>query len=156
MSKQRCTKAQVIAALRETKGTQYLAAKRLGVSAKTVQRYLDRYPDIRDIIDESRQELTDTSELKLWQAVQDGNLRAIFFVLRTQGKKRGYVERRELEHSGQLDVHVDASDEDRRKIMRAALAELGLQLGGEDTPEQADGDRSSPGGAGPAVPGPGP
>ena len=91
MPKVKCTKAQVIAALKETKGTQFLAAKRLGVSSKTVQRYLDRYPDIREIVAESRGELVDTSELKLWQAVQDGQPWAIRMVLETQGRDRGYI-----------------------------------------------------------------
>ena len=46
-TRQRYTQAQVIAALRETKGMVYLAAKRLGCEAQTIYNYRDRYPAVR-------------------------------------------------------------------------------------------------------------
>lgn len=45
-TRQKFTQAQVIDALRETKGMVYLAAKRLGCEAQTIYNYRDRYPAI--------------------------------------------------------------------------------------------------------------
>ncbi len=42
-TRQKFTQAQVIDALRETKGMVYLAAKRLGCKAQTIYNYRDRY-----------------------------------------------------------------------------------------------------------------
>ena len=46
-ARQKFTQAQVIDALRETKGMVYLAAKRLGCEAQTIYNYRDRYPAVR-------------------------------------------------------------------------------------------------------------
>jgi hypothetical protein len=71
MANLKLTQAQVLLALRETKGTLYLAAKRLGCSVRTVQRYCQRFASLREAAADARGELIDTSELKLWQAVQE-------------------------------------------------------------------------------------
>ena len=38
--------------------------------------------------------------------MQKGDTTAIIFFLKTKGKKRGYVERQEMEHSGAVDNHL--------------------------------------------------
>lgn len=47
--------------------------------------------------------LVDFAENALIQRVSKGDTTAIIFLLKTKGKKRGYVERKEFEHSGQVD-----------------------------------------------------
>lgn len=89
------TAAQVIAALRETKGMVFLAAKRLGCTPETVQNYCKRYPSVQAAKVAERGEMVDTAELKLWQSIQNGEAWGIAFCLKTIGKDRGYVERTE-------------------------------------------------------------
>lgn len=100
MAKQRYTQDQVIAALRETRGTMTLAADRLGCDPETVAAYATRYPRVRRELKSQRRRRVDIAELKLDQAIQNGEAWAIALVLKTLGKKRGYVERVEQEHSG--------------------------------------------------------
>jgi hypothetical protein len=92
-NKPRYTAAQVIAALRETKGMIFLAAKRLGCDPDTVQNYCKRYPTVQAAKDAERGEMVDTAELKLWQSIQNGEAWGITLALKTIGKDRGYVER---------------------------------------------------------------
>ncbi len=91
------TVAQVIAALRETKGMKGPAARRLGCTWNTVNNYSKRHPTVAAVIAEERESMTDTAELSLARAVTNGEGWAVCFYLKTQGKGRGYVERQDLD-----------------------------------------------------------
>ena len=99
-TKQRYTQAQVISALRDTKGMVYLAAKKLGCEAQTVYNYRDRYPAVRAEMEQQDGEVDDAAEMKLYQAIIAGEPWAVQFRLRTKCKGRGYVERVQQEVTG--------------------------------------------------------
>jgi hypothetical protein len=92
----RYTPKQVIEALHECKGMMYLTAQRLGCDPDTVQNYCKRYPRVMAVKKSYQGRLVDTAELKLWQAVNNGDLHAAMFVLRTLGRDRGYGEKTEI------------------------------------------------------------
>ena len=87
---------QMALALRNTLGCPYIAAERLGCTYNTVKRYVDKSPKLQRLIAHYRQRRADKAELKLEQALDRGEPWAILFVLRTQGRDRGYVERTEV------------------------------------------------------------
>lgn len=89
-------KQKVIQALKETKGAVYLTANRLGVSHTAIYDYINKYDDVREVKEFYTEELNDIAELKLRQAVQNGEAWSIKYQLSTQGKKRGYIERQEI------------------------------------------------------------
>jgi hypothetical protein len=93
--RQRYTAADIIAALRETKGMVFLAAKHLGCDADTIKNYAKRYPSVATALLAERGEMIDTAELKLWASIQNGEAWGITLALKTIGKDRGYVERTE-------------------------------------------------------------
>lgn len=90
------TNADIEAALRRTKGMIYLAARELQCQPSTIYRRLARSPELKELHEALHGEVGDVAELKLYQSIQDGDLRAIAFYLRTKGKHRGYVERQEV------------------------------------------------------------
>lgn len=94
--KEAYTVVQMIDALRQTKGMKGPAAKMLGCSWNTVDNYAKRHATVQKVIDEERESMTDVAELSLYRAVQGGEAWAVCFYLKTQGKKRGYVERQEI------------------------------------------------------------
>ena len=71
------------------------AAKRLGCNPKTVYRSIERYPALKDVLSEARESSVDLAESKLMEAIEEGNITAIIFFLKTRGKSRGYSERSE-------------------------------------------------------------
>lgn len=83
----------IVHALNETRGMIYLAADRLGCEADTIYSYAKRYASVKEAITRHRGKTTDIAELKLYQAITDGESWAIQFYLRTQGRERGYVEK---------------------------------------------------------------
>ena len=88
--------ADIIKALEETHGMIYLAASSLGCSPHTVYRHAAKNPKVQDVIDSYRGKLVDKAELKLEQAVMNGEPWALTLTLKTLGKQRGYVERQEV------------------------------------------------------------
>jgi len=102
------TAAQVVAALKETRGMIYLAADRLGCDPDTVQNYAHRYKSVRDEIEHQREKIVDIAELKLYQAIMDGDQGMIKYMLSRRGKKRGYTTAHEVTgpEGGPLEVIV--------------------------------------------------
>lgn len=96
MAKQRFTPKQVADTLIETRGMVFLAAKKLGCSDDTIYNYAKRYKAVGDALRQQRGQFVDMAELKLWNAVNEGDAWAVQFALRTLGKERGYVERSEV------------------------------------------------------------
>ena len=89
------TEPQVGAALTNAHGLVSVAAKGLHCAPKTVYEYLQRHPSLKDVLAAARETAIDHVESKLMEAINAGNLTAIIFFLKTQGKSRGYVERSE-------------------------------------------------------------
>jgi transposase-like protein len=91
---------QVIQAIQDTGGVVSKAAQRLGCSRRTVQRYVQQYATVAQALLDERESMTEVAELALFDKIREGDLSAITFYLRTQGKDRGYSERQEKIHSG--------------------------------------------------------
>lgn len=90
------TPEQVVTAITEARGILAVAARRLGCSRQTLNTYSHRYASVRAALDDSRENLLDFTESKLLKLIDDENITAIIFYLKTQGKRRGYVERSEV------------------------------------------------------------
>ena len=98
MSERRYSAQQVADAIREARGFVTVAAEKLGCHRATVQRYINDYATVKEAVEDSREKRHDYVENKLMSAINDGNVTAIIFYLKTQCKARGYVER--VEHTG--------------------------------------------------------
>jgi hypothetical protein len=116
---ERFTQAQVIAALKATKGMITVAARHLQCSPTTVENYINRYEAVREARRLEREAFLDVGELALMKAVQGGEAWAVCFLLKTQGKSRGYVERTEVTGADGRAIEVEdvtrLSDEERAK-----------------------------------------
>ena len=96
------TAEKIIIALKETRGLLCMAARKAGVSYTTIKRYASEFPSIRQAVDESKELMTDFAEGKLFEKIAKGDTVSILFYLKTKGKSRGYIERQEIEHSGNV------------------------------------------------------
>ena len=120
--KEAYTVAQVIDALRATKGMKGPAARKLGCTWNTVDNYAKRHPTIAAAIAEEREMMLDIGELSLARAVQNGEAWAVCFLLKTQGKSRGYVERQEI--TGGDGGPVEVATEKREKSTAQEIREI--------------------------------
>ena len=86
----------VIEALRAAGGSKSVAAAKFGASRNTVDAYIRSNRRIRDALNEIEEETLDLAETGLVNALRAERPWAIQFYLRTKGRRRGYLERREI------------------------------------------------------------
>lgn len=108
------TNEQIITALETNYGLVYIAAKQVGCSAQTIYNRAKRVKSIQETIDHERGILVDKAESKLIDAIENREPWAIAMTLKTLGKQRGYVEKQEIEHSGEVGIkaYVGISPDD--------------------------------------------
>ena len=102
MGRHKFLASQVAEALQKSHGLQTLAAEALGCSCRTVSNYIKEHPTVAEAYDEAREVVLDVAESKLYKAINDGKEWAIKFYLSTVGKSRGYTQKQEIEHSGEV------------------------------------------------------
>lgn len=95
MSK-RLTKNKVKDLLKQAHGNYAAVARAYGVSRQAVRQFVERDDELREIAVETRETMLDNAESKLYSEAMAGNTAALIFLLKTQGKRRGYIERAEV------------------------------------------------------------
>ncbi len=90
------TAQQVIEAVRGSRGFVTTIAKRLGCDRTYIYKLAEKFPTVKEAIEEEREGNKDFAEGKLFDQIDQGNITAIIFYLKTQAKSRGYVERQEV------------------------------------------------------------
>ena len=96
-------KKALIESLEKSLGVVTTACKQVGVSRKTYYRYLNEDPEFRHEVEELQNVALDFAESQLHKQIQEGSTAATIFLLKTKGKKRGFVERQEVEHKGGIE-----------------------------------------------------
>ena len=91
------TKRAVQEAIEEYDGNIAAIARAFGLSRNTIYIYVkERFPDLWELVESKREEWLDDCEATLIKKAKKGDTTALIFIMKTQGKKRGYVERQEV------------------------------------------------------------
>ena len=97
-------KRMMISALEKTLGVVTSACKIVGIARSTHYNWYDNDRDYRDAVDDISNIALDFAESKLHEMIKDKDTTATIFYLKTKGKKRGYIERNEIDHNGQIGI----------------------------------------------------
>lgn len=96
----RVDKDTVAKALRAHAGNMSAAAKGLKLARVTVWKYVRRSKELQELVEELTEEKVDLAEGALVKLLKNpkhtGHTQAVLFVLKTQGRKRGYTDRTEI------------------------------------------------------------
>jgi hypothetical protein len=95
-------KGNMIKALESSLGIVTGACKKVGISRQTHYRWLEEDAEYKKAVESISDIALDFAESQLHQQIMEGNVASTIFYLKTKGKRRGYVERTELEHTGEL------------------------------------------------------
>lgn len=105
MAKNGCLKDKTIAeALRATGGFISQAAKKLNTSQPNLTQRIKKSQYLKDELESIKDAYLDLAEHALITKLKSGDLGAICFYLKCQGKNRGYIERQD--HNVNLDASV--------------------------------------------------
>jgi transposase-like protein len=88
--------ADLIKKITDAKGNVSAVARAFGVSRKTIYNHIERYKTAQDALEDARETMLDNAESILYKKVLEGSTPELLFFLKTQGKRRGYVERSEV------------------------------------------------------------
>ena len=94
--------------IEDKKGNIAAVARSLGVSRGTVYNWIDASAGCRQALDDARETMLDNAESILYEKVLQGSTPELLFFLKTQGKRRGYVEQNEITgaNGGEIKIKV--------------------------------------------------
>jgi hypothetical protein len=90
-------KESIIAALEKSLGVVTVACKQADVPRSTYYKWLNEDEEFAKAVKDIENIALDFGESQLHKQIGDGNTSATIFFLKTKGKKRGYVERNEVD-----------------------------------------------------------
>jgi hypothetical protein len=97
MDKTEHHKKAMLEALEKSLGVVTTACKSVGIGRTTHYMWLDEDPEYRRDVESISDIAVDFAESSLHKQIKDGNPTSTIFFLKTKGKKRGYVERQEID-----------------------------------------------------------
>ena len=90
-------KEAMLEALDKSLGIVSTAAKMVGIDRSTHYAWMNSDEEYKKAVDSIQDSVLDFAESHLYKLVKEGNPAATIFFLKTKGKKRGYIERQEIE-----------------------------------------------------------
>jgi hypothetical protein len=97
MDKTEQHKKAMLEALEKSLGVVTTACKSVGIGRTTHYMWLDEDPQYKRDVESISDIAVDFAESSLHKQIKDGNPTSTIFFLKTKGKKRGYVERQEID-----------------------------------------------------------
>jgi hypothetical protein len=127
------SKEAFIIAYKENFGNITIACESAGVGRGQYKAWCDKDPEFRQRLAEIEPEeiMLDFGEHKLMERIAKGDTLATMFLLKTKGKRRGYIERQEVAHEGDVVKQITVN------VLKASHVEE-LSNG----PQQLDGDEN--------------
>ena len=95
-------KKKMLVALEQSLGVVTTACKKAEVPRSTFYKWYTEDEKFREEVNDISNITIDFAESQLLSQIKGGNTTATIFYLKTKGKERGYVERQEVEHSGEI------------------------------------------------------
>lgn len=115
MDKTEQHKKAMLDALEKSLGVVTSACKTVGIGRTTHYLWMQEDKEYKAAVEELSDVAIDFAESQLHKQIKEGNSTATIFFLKTKGKKRGYVERQEIDvSSGKLfQIEVLGEDSDQ-------------------------------------------
>jgi|TARA_R110000822_G_scaffold81181_1_gene193026 hypothetical protein len=102
MTKTDILKRSLLEALEKSLGIVTSACKSAGCSRETFYKYCKEDDDFKRDVDELSNVALDFAESQLHKQIRDGIPSSTIFYLKTKGKSRGYIEKQELDITGNI------------------------------------------------------
>ena len=112
-------KATMIEALKSQLGIVSVACKQAGISRETHYRWLREDENYKYFVGEENFNTKDFGEHCLLKLMKNENPAAIIFFNKTRNKDRGYYEKQEVEHIGDIPITINLITKSNEEIKKA-------------------------------------
>jgi hypothetical protein len=112
MDKTEQHKRAMLDALEKSLGVVTAACKAVGIGRTTHYLWMQEDAEYRAAVDGLSDVALDFAESQLHKQIKEGNSTATIFFLKTKGKKRGYIERQEVEVASGKMFQIEVLGED--------------------------------------------
>ena len=117
-------KKAMLKALEKSLGVVTSACRNVGIGRTTFYQWLKDDKEFAALVEDIENVAIDFAESQLHKQIADGNPSSTIFFLKTKGKKRGYIERTEVENK--VSVDKELSKEERKSILEEVKDTYGL------------------------------
>ena len=107
LRKLRGKKLRMYNTLYKSLGVVTTACEKTGISRQTHYRWLKKDKNYKSWCSYLPDMVLDMVETANFKNIAEGNQQAINLFLKTKGQKRGYVEKQEIEYSGEVNQNID-------------------------------------------------
>lgn len=94
----------MIESLEKSLGVVTTACKSVGISRETHYRWLKEDLEYKEAVESISDIALDFVESQLHKQIKEGEVSSTIFYLKTKGKRRGYIERQEMDVTGGLNI----------------------------------------------------
>jgi len=96
-------KRLMLKALEKSLSVVTTAVSSVGIDRQTHYNWLKKDPKYAASVLDIENVTLDFAESHLHEQIREGNVAATIFLLKTKGKKRGYIERQEIQHDSSIE-----------------------------------------------------
>jgi len=105
------TEEEILSAIKGSAGIISTIADNLGCSWHTADKYIKEHESCVEAYNDETERVLDLAESEMIKLIEGGEIQMIKYMLSTKGKKRGYTEKQEIEHTGSQIIYLDKQDE---------------------------------------------
>jgi len=117
-------KAELIKVLVESKGIVTTACEKFDIPRSTYYLWYNSDQEFKEAVDDIHNVVLDFAEGRLYDLVQKGDVTATIFLLKTRGKKRGYVEKSPDEEQPPVIISVNVDKAETVAIGKDLMEEV--------------------------------
>ena len=111
--------ADFLVAYEKSLGVLKPACEMTGMCRKTIWEWRKKYPEFDEACHECEETAVDFVETKLYKLINDGAEASTIFYLKTKGRKRGYVERQEMDMNAKVTgVTVNVTNPETAQVLQ--------------------------------------
>lgn len=111
--------ADFLAAYEKSLGVMKPACEMTNMCRKTIWEWRKKYPEFDEACHECEETAVDFVETKLYKLINDGAEASTIFYLKTKGRKRGYVEKHDIDMNAEVKgVTVNVTNQETAQVLQ--------------------------------------
>ena len=111
--------ADFLAAYGKSLGVMKPACEMTNMCRKTIWEWRKKYPEFDEACHECEETAVDFVETKLYKLINDGAEASTIFYLKTKGRKRGYVEKHDIDMNAEVKgVTVNVTNQETAQVLQ--------------------------------------